>query len=111
MTTQSLLKEISENNYSKPTIQALVSQVKLGLIHFNDEMQELGKHARLFNLVESVVTQWVRIEDTFEFSFPPHFIESALFASFGDDIKPTLHDVGLQVDLKLSEALKEWLYG
>ncbi len=109
MTTQSLLKEISENNYSKATIQALVSQVKLGLIKFNAEMQELGKHARLFNLVQSVIFQWKRIEATFEFNFPKHFIESALFSSFGDDIKPTIYDLGLEVDLKLSKALKDWL--
>lgn len=110
MTTQSLLKEIKNDKYSRATIQALVSQSSLAVSQYLANMQDLSKHSDLNRQLASIVGEWYRIQPTFEFEFPDNFIESAIFGACGDVVKGTFHDLGLHVNLKLSRELHKWLH-
>jgi hypothetical protein len=110
MTTQSLIKEIKNDKYSRPIIQALVSQSNLATTQYIANMQDPSKHSDLNRQLASIVGEWYRIKPTFDYEFPENFIESAIYSSCGDVIKNTFHDLGLKINLRLASDLKKWLY-
>lgn len=104
-----LLKQITQEKYTKATIQALASQVNIGLTKFDDDFQTPYRHGNLITLVASVMSSWCKIEPTFDCKFPPNFIESAIYAYCGDSVKDVFHNLGLCINIELASELKKWL--
>ena len=102
-----LLKQIKTDKYTKSTVQALASTVKLGLVKFDDDYQNINRHDHLDTLIRAVITSWYRIEPNFECRFPEHFIESAIYSYCGDGVKDVFHDLGLYINLELKKWLNE----
>jgi hypothetical protein len=109
MTTQSLLKEIKNDKYTKPTIQALASQIKLGLAKFDDDFQNTHRLSNLSIVTVSIIWAWQRIQPTFTCKFPEYFIESAIYGYCGEGINDTFEVLGIHANEDLASELKKWL--
>ena len=110
MTTQSLLKEISEDKLNKPIIHALVSQANLAVAQFYDNPQDLDNEYKLSRRLVAIVGEWYNIEPNFKINFPNNFIQTAIYSYCGTAVENIFDELGLRIDLMLAERLTSWFH-
>ena len=111
MKTQSLLKEISEDELKKFTIKALVAQANLAVTQFHDNKhQDLDREAHLSRRLVDIVSLWYNIEPNLKIHFPNNFIQTAIYSYCGSAVEKIFEDLGLRIDLSLSNRLRKWLH-
>lgn len=108
MTTQSLLKEISEDELKKFTIKALVAQANLAVTQFHDNTQDLDRETQLSRRLVDIVSLWYNIEPNLKIHFPTNFIQTAIYSYCGVAVEKIFDDLGLRIDLMLAERLTSW---